>query len=470
MDAKNDAKQTAKTALLNTSANIISLIVGMVMIPIITRILSTQEMGIATTFISTRNTLAIVFVLATYSYVNKAMLEFKEEKRNYIFTIVSFCTLSCIVAFLALSIFKEPLKQILSMDDFLFYWLFISCYVYAIYMIANSYCAFHNYYVKVALMVLAVGTLCPIISGVLSYYIKDYRYIGRVVGVDCAYIMVTIITLGWLIFMPKKKWKNKYITRTLKFTVPVMPHLLSQMVLTQCDLIMISYFAGEEKTGIYSMGHTVGYLAFTVVLQIMVAWSPWVYRRMEEKQYNSVYHSSKLIILLGTYISLGLLTVSSELIQIFLTEAYKPCIFIVPPLVVAMHFQFIYLFFYDVEYYNKKANWIAIASVAAAVLNLMLNWICIPRFGYMAACYTTVTSYLLLLVLNYLFCRKLEVKKIYDIRYILLWTAVVILYAAIMMVFHEQIILRYVLFVGLTIFIAAWKFKDFKQLLQSIKQ
>lgn len=144
MDVKNDAKQTAKTALLNTTANIISLIVGMVMIPVITRILTTEDMGVATTFISTRNTLVILFTLAVYSYVNKAMLEFKEEKKNYVFTMVGFCTISCCVAFFALSLFKSQIQRLLSLDNFLFYWLFISCYILAVYNIANYYCAFHN--------------------------------------------------------------------------------------------------------------------------------------------------------------------------------------------------------------------------------------------------------------------------------------------------------------------------------------
>lgn len=470
MDAKSDAKQTAKTALLNTTANMISLIVGMVMIPVITRILSTEDMGVATTFISTRNTLVILFTLAVYAYVNKAMLEFKGEKKNYIYTMVVFCSLSIVAAFLVLSLFKKEIQRLLSLDDFLYYWLFISCYILAVYTIANCYCAFHNQYIKVALMVLALGTLSPIVSAVLSYLFPTQKYIGRVIGIDLAYIVVTIIVIFWLLFIPNKKLKKKYVSRTLRFTVPVIPHLLSQMVLTQCDLIMINYFEGKEKTGIYSMGHTVGYLALSVVTQIMVAWSPWVYRRFEEKNIKAVYQNSKLIILLGTYISLGLLTISTEVIQIFLTKDYRPCIFIVPPLVVAMHFQFIYLFFYDIEYYNKKAKWIATASVAASVLNLVLNWLCIPAFGYIAACYTTVASYLVLLVLNYLFCKRLDVTKIYDIRYMIFWVIAVIIYAVVMLAFRQWVLVRYVLFGVLTLLFIVWKYKDFKVLIASLKK
>ena len=60
MEQQNDNTQTAKTAILNTVANCISLVVGMIMIPIVTRVLSTEQMGIANTFISTRNTVVII--------------------------------------------------------------------------------------------------------------------------------------------------------------------------------------------------------------------------------------------------------------------------------------------------------------------------------------------------------------------------------------------------------------------------
>ena len=88
------------------------------------------------------------------------------------------------------------------------------------------------------------------------------------------------------------------------------------------------------------MGHTVGFLALTVMSQIMASWSPWVYRRMEERDYLSIFENSKLIVLVGTYISMGLLTISSELIKLFLTDVYLPCIYIVP-ILLFMIFSFL---------------------------------------------------------------------------------------------------------------------------------
>ena len=132
MSNQNDNVQTAKTAILNTIANCVSLVVGMIMIPIITRILSAEQMGVANTFMSTRNTVVIIITCAVYAYVHKAMIEFKNEKKNYIFSMIIFCFFAVALSFAICLIFKTQLMKLLSLDDFLFYWLFISCLGFAL--------------------------------------------------------------------------------------------------------------------------------------------------------------------------------------------------------------------------------------------------------------------------------------------------------------------------------------------------
>ena len=469
MDKYQDSKQTIRTAIMNTGANIVSLVVGMIMIPIIARVLSTTEMGIASTFLSTRNTFVILATLASYSYVHKAMLEFKNEKTSYIASIAVFCTVMLAVVFLICLPFKSQIMEWFSLDDFLFYWLFISSLSFALFTLGNYYCIFHNKSFVVFFIVMSVGPVAQFLSLGLAFVWPDRKYVGRVIGLDFTYCVVAICVVVWLLITKGKKVRSKYVRQTLVFSVPIIPHLLSQMVLTQCDLIMISYFAGEDKSGIYSMGHTVGFLAFTVMSQIMAAWSPWVYRRLEDKDYETVYKNGKVMMVLGGYMTIGLLTVATELIKIFLPVDYLPCIYIVPPLVLAMFFQFIYLFFYDVEYYNKKSKNIAIASVIASILNVILNWLLIPRIGYMAACYTTVASYLVLLLLNYMFCLKLDVRKIYNLKVALGLTAFVIVYMFFIFITVNYILVRYMALVILSIVLLKVEWKDLKDLLKAVK-
>ncbi|MFQ7615857.1 lipopolysaccharide biosynthesis protein [[Clostridium] scindens] len=464
-----DNRLTIKTALMNTIANVISLVVGMIMIPIISRVISPEELGIASTFLSNRNIFVILATLAIYAFVHKAMLEFGDKKKEYVFNITIFCIFMVSVIFLISIPFKAELQHILSLDEFLYYWLFISTLGFALYSIGNYYCIFHNKSLIIFFIVLCTGPVSQLLSIGLAYLMPGKKYIGRVLGLDATYIVVAIILVIWLAFSKHLHFREIYILKTLKFTIPVIPHLLSQMVLTQCDLIMISYFIGSNKSGIYSMGHTVGFLAFTVMSQIMAAWSPWVYRRLEEKDIKSIYENSKFMILIGTYMTIGLMTVSPELIKLFLTKEYLPCIYIVPPLVVSMYFQFVYLFFYDLEYYYKKPQWIALASVCAALMNLILNFIFIPRVGFLAACYTTMGSYFVLLLINYIFTRRLNVNKIYGVKSICANCIWVVFYMLLMFILIDKLVLRYAFLSFITVILLKLEYKKMFIMLKELK-
>lgn len=465
----SETKNTVKTALLNTIANMCSLIIGIIMIPVITRIIPQSDLGIASTFLANRNIIVIFVTLAVYTFVHKAMLEFADDKKNYIFTISIFCIFMVAVAFIVTLPFKEYMKKALSLDNFLYYWLFISILTFALYLVADYYCIFHNYSKILFVIVMSCGPISQFLSVGLSYVFSDNKYIGRVIGLDAAYVIVSLVLLVWLFWSKQKAFHTNYLIRTLKFSIPVIPHLLSQMVLTQCDLIMIAYYVGNAESGIYSMGHTIGYLGYSVMGQIMAVWSPWVYRRLEEKSYENIYHNFPIMILMGTFISAGLMTISPELVRIFLTENYLPCIYIVPPLVVAMFFQISYVFLYDLEYYYKKPQWIAIASTVAAVLNLILNFIFIKRYGYLAAGYTTLLSYLILLIINYAFVKRLNLRKAYNVKYIWICGVGIVLYMIFVFRFIDYLFMRYLVLFIISIVLILFKYKELSSFIKILR-
>lgn len=106
--------------------------------------------------------------------------------------------------------------------------------------------------------------------------------------------------------------------------------------------------------------------------------------------------------------------VAPEVIKLLASEPYWEGISIIPPIVLANYVIFMYTLYVN-EHYYKKTPYISINTIIAAATNLILNYIFIPKYGYVAVAYTTITSYFLSLVFHVRYVKKLEL-DLYPIK------------------------------------------------------
>lgn len=444
IDHSEDSAKTAKTAALSSIANALSVLMGIVSVPLIARVMSQADLGIASTFLANRNIIIIIITLAISSYINKALIELPDDKPGSLYTICSFCIAAIALLFVLTLPFKSAIQNLLSLDNFLFYWLSFSLLSYVLYDIGTHFCIFQNYTKTVFAITLLNGVGGPFLSVLFAWLLPSSKYIGRVLGLDFPFFCVGAVLLIWLFFGVKNKRFNLLLLKqALRFSTPLIPHLLSQMVLTQCDLIMITVFIGAADSGLYSMGHTIGFLAFTAMSQIMAAWSPWVYRRLKADEQWSVKANCSYVISISIILSTGLMAIAPEVVTLLLPASYSSINSIIPPLVMAMYFQTCYLLFFDILYFNRATVRIAIASLCASALNLILNFIFIPSYGFLAACYTTLFSYFSLFFICLLFTLRYKVSAIYDLSFLTKSIVIMLVFMTISLVFCDNIVIRY---------------------------
>ena len=109
-------------------------------------------------------------------------------------------------------------------------------------------------------------------------------------------------------------------------------------------------------------------------------------------------------------ITVVVVLLSPEAILFMGGETYQDAMYLIPPIVYSVFLVFCYGLFSTIEFYYAVTRYIMIASVSGAVLNLFLNALFIPLFGYPAAAYTTAVCYLFFLFMHYFFA-KIAVKK-----------------------------------------------------------
>src|SRR5699024_2090669 len=117
----------------------------------------------------------------------------------------------------------------------------------------------------------------------------------------------------------------------------------------------------------------------------------------------------------------------------------------IPPAVAGIFFQVCYYIYANILYYYRKTTYVMYVSLTAMVLNLILNSIFIPKFGYVAAGYTTLVSYLVQAALDYFAMKKVTGEKVYNMKVIGLISFIVILVAFLSNAVYQNIFIRYVL-------------------------
>ena len=116
---------------------------------------------------------------------------------------------------------------------------------------------------------------------------------------------------------------------------------------------------------------------------------------------------SVAIALLMSLLLCGIIWFAPEIILIWAGDQYEGAIYVVMPVALSVLQLFYSQLFINVMFYYEKKKELVWASIASAVINIGLNWILIPKFGIVAAGYTTLASYVVFVICNYLAMKKI---------------------------------------------------------------
>lgn len=95
-----------------------------------------------------------------------------------------------------------------------------------------------------------------------------------------------------------------------------------------------------------------------------------------------------------------LVMLAPEEILILGGAKYKMAVWLIAPMVSGTLFRFYSYSYSALQNYYKRTQYVAAGTIGTMVLNVILNYVCILNFGYMAAASTTAFSYIILLLVQ----------------------------------------------------------------------
>lgn len=385
---------TLITTILIRAINLIS-------VPIFARILTTYEYGRADIFFSYANLIYILIGINGFGVIEIAFLQYKEKINEYISSTINMVIANGFVYFCISNILFCFKDEIFGMKQFEFNLLLL--YSFAIFIVAykNTEYVYRIEYKKNFILSLSVLLANIILSVVLIFakFISD-NYYARVLGA----IIPTLIISVWLVLEYEKKGKcifgTDYTRFTLKYAIPLIPHTLSLILLSNADKLMVKSYFGASKAAIYAIVYTIGLLLNVMVEGFNKISLPIVFRELEKKNYEMVILFQNILSSLFCLISTAVLAVSPELVLIIGGKEYEEGKTFVLWITMSTILIFFYYLYYNIEYYHKNTKVIAIGTIFATVINLMLNFLLLQKMGYKFAAITTIISYIFLLIFN----------------------------------------------------------------------
>ena len=379
--------------------------------PIFTRLLNTAEYGQFNVFNSWLG-IASIFITMSLSggVYTQGLIKFDKERYTFSSSLQGLVlTLTCIWTVIYL-IFHDFWNNLFSLTTVQMLALLIMAWTSEVFCFWAAEQRVRLNYVKLVIVTLIVSVAKPVI-GIIFVINAEDKVTARILGLA----LVELIGYSGLFISQmlrgKKFFSARYWKYAIMFNLPLIPHYLSQTVLSSSDRIMIKNMVGESEAGIYSLAYSVSLIMTLFNTALGYTLSPWIYQKIKENKIKDIEPISYISLAVIAFANIMLIAFAPEVILIFAPKSYYEAIWVIPPIAMSVYFMFAYDLFSKFEFYYEKTKFIMLASLIASVTNVILNYIFINLFGYMAAGYTTLLCYFLYALFHFIFMRRICKKQ-----------------------------------------------------------
>lgn len=392
---------TVKVSSAYAVCNILQRCISFITLPLFTRLLTTEQYGQVTIYQSWMGILSIFLTLnLAYGSFSTAMVKFEDDREGYISSVEGICVALSLVFLLIYLPFQNLWNKLFELPTYIMCIMVVDVLGTTALLLWNGKKRFEFKYKAVVGITLAISVLSP----VLQYFLvttHDEKGYARIIGAAAVNIAVGMVFFIWNIIKGKKVLNKEYRKYALGFNIPLLAYYLSQIIFNQSDRIMISHMVGTDKAAIYGVAYSLAMVLTFVLNAINNSYVPWYYGKIKEGRMRDNRTVSTGIAGIMALLLLAIIWFAPEIILIMAGEKYAEAVYVVPPVAISLLLLFYAQLFVNVEFYYEEKKKLVWASIGAAAANLVLNWIFIKLFGFVAAAYTTLTSYIIFAFANY---------------------------------------------------------------------
>ena len=397
--------------------------ISLLTIPIFTRMMSTEQYGEYSLYLSWLNIFEIFTTMRLYAGVyNKGLSKYADDKDGFALSMQYTTSILTLIVFVVYLVFHRAINSLTDMSVLVTILMFLELFFKTpmqFWSVRQRY-DFKYRNVVTATILLAIAN--PLLGMILVYMAEDKsfaRIISLVIVQVCFGVVFYIINLkkGRFIF------RKDYMKFAVLFNIPLIPHYFSEFILNQSDRIMIQKIVGYSAAGIYSVAYSAGMVLQIISNSVNQALVPWLYHKLNDKSFSDIRKYVNIIAVAMLCPIILFVALAPELISILAGKEYAAATAVLVPVAGSVYLMMLYTLFANVEFFYDRNKYTLVVTSVSAFTNLIANWIFINQYGMVAAGFTTFGCYMLYALGHLFFAettfRKEEHTGLFDIRFIL---------------------------------------------------
>ncbi|MCT8975975.1 oligosaccharide flippase family protein [Clostridium sp. CX1] len=410
-------REYVKQGLTYQAFSICIQIINIFLIPIYTKNLSIEDFGQYNIITSVLSLLSMIVNLGIFSGLTRFYNEY-EDKNSLKNTALTFSTMWGITCCTIGILLSDKLSHFIFRNNINFSiylkFIFINSFMMCLITIYSSYFSMQFKALKVSLINLG-QMLLTFIFGIFFVVIIKKGVLGTLYAQTISSIIIIIILISLDFRNINLSINNNQLSKMLRFGVGLLPGNASAWILTLIDRYFLQYISGLSAVAIYSMGYKIGMLIQPLLLNSFSNIFN-VYRLKVYKDEDAVYKLLKpyrYYNFISWLFILGISLFADTAIHILSTDSYSEGYKIVPAIAISYYLYGLGDCFYGMGLFiSNKTIVFSIILFIAACINIIFNFLLIPRWSMMGASIATIISYIFI-NLTYYFSGK----KYYNISF-----------------------------------------------------
>ncbi|WP_422445180.1 MULTISPECIES: oligosaccharide flippase family protein [unclassified Endozoicomonas] len=445
-----------RDSLIYGLASILSRSLGLLLLPIYTRILEPQDYGVFDLITTAAVFINLVLALEIGQGLARYWNEVASKNQQIILASTAwwFSVFFGLIFLIFSFYYSEKLnKLIFNYESYLsiFKTACIFLYLNCLFYILLNQLRWDMQSKKYAAVSFINAALIFTLGITFSYY-RNMGLLGIVTGQAFAALLSILLCLVLLRKSIILRLNFSKLVLMLKFSIPLVPAALATFITLYVNRLALNAYGSLDEIGIYGAASRLASVVAIMAFGVQSALTPLIYVNYKKARapsdISSIFHVFLAVSLLLTLI---MSVYASEILIIMVGHDYSGAVALIPYLTIGLLFSQLYPFFPGITI-HKKTIWQLIVSILTATVSFILNYSLVPIYGMLGAAISMLVSYIFFLSFWVFLSQKLYPINIrWKDTFITLFTYLLVIFLSVKL--SEFIVSYYLLFLIKTLLV-----------------